>query len=450
MSRTVRTFLLVFLLVVAARAQNPPLALTGTLITPDGLVPDGTVLVQDGRIVAAGAHVTLPPGTKTVATGGVIAPGLIDLHNHLTWNVFPRWQPGGQYGARYEWQRAEVYAVQMKAPRTALAEAGLECQMERYAEVKAISEGETSVVGGMSSPCSNGLARNLDYDPQLGAGLGKIVYNVYPLEMNDQALSGAQAVLSATPRGALLVHLAEGAPMNASAAEEFAMLDARGLLRPGVSLIHGTALTAANFAQMAESGVGLIWSPRSNIELYGATADVAAAKAAKVSIALGPDWSPTGSVGLLGELNYASVWNQARLVFKDSELVAMATATPATLVGLQDKIGSLAPDHAADLLVVRDTGKAHGKNAYWTLTHSLPEDVELVLIGGAATYGDPQWMRQLVSGPLEMVKICGVEKSLSLASEAQPRGSFASTEAALDRALREQGSHLAPLAECGP
>ena len=71
------------------------------------------------------------------------------------------------------------------------------------------------------------------------------------------------------------------------------MLKGRGLLRPGVSLIHGVAITPERFREMAANGVGLIWSPRSNVELYGDTANVAAAKAAGVKMALAPDWSPT-------------------------------------------------------------------------------------------------------------------------------------------------------------
>jgi hypothetical protein len=42
-------------------------------------------------------------------------------------------------------------------------------------------------------------------------------------------------------------------------------------------------------------GMGLIWSPFSNLLLYGETANIASAKSAKVTIALGSDWTPTGS-----------------------------------------------------------------------------------------------------------------------------------------------------------
>jgi 5-methylthioadenosine/S-adenosylhomocysteine deaminase len=443
---------IVCLLIAApALTQSTPLAFTGTLVTPQEIVSNGTVLIQNGKIVAVGAQVQLPPGTTTVRTDSVIAPGLIDLHNHLTWNVFPRWKPIEEFGNRYDWQQKPVYNVLMDVPHSALVDEGLECAMERYAEMKAITEGETSVVGGMYSACDQGLARNLDYDAELGSGQGKIIYNVFPLTMSEHDVAQAVAALNAKPRGSLLIHIAEGAPHDASAGREFSALEGRGLLKPGVSLIHGVALTPQNFASMAKAGVDFIWSPRSNIELYGDTANVAAAKAAQVVMALAPDWSPTGSDGLLGELNYASVWNQTQYPppFTERDLVMMATSNAAALVGLQDSIGSLAANHAADLIVIRDTGKAHKKDAYWSLTHATPEDVELVMIGGVATFGDPQLMRQTSGSPPETLRVCGVEKNISFASEKQKQESFAETQSALDQALREMGRRLAPLAECG-
>src|ERR1700688_2590200 len=113
------------------------------------------------------------------------------------------------------------------------------------------------------------------------------------------------------------------------------MLKAAGLLVPGVSLIHGVALQPANYVEMAAHNVNLIWSPRSNLELYGSTADIVAAKAAHVKIAVAPDWSPTGSDGLLAELNYAAAWNDAQNPhpLTDRELFAMAPSVPADLIG---------------------------------------------------------------------------------------------------------------------
>jgi 5-methylthioadenosine/S-adenosylhomocysteine deaminase len=148
--------------------------------------------------------------------------------------------------------------------------------------------------------------------------------------MSESDLAPIRQGLANHQLHAFLIHLSEGGHQDASAAREFVMLKGRGLLVPGVALIHGGGLQPANFVEMAAHGVSLIWSPRSNLELYGSTADVAAAKAAHVKIALAPDWSPTGSDGLLAELNYAAAWNDTQNphLFSDRELVAMATSSP--------------------------------------------------------------------------------------------------------------------------
>ena len=43
------------------------------------------------------------------------------------------------------------------------------------------------------------------------------------------------------------------------------------------------------------NGGRMVWSPFSNLLLYGRTADIARAKQEGVLMALGSDWSPTGS-----------------------------------------------------------------------------------------------------------------------------------------------------------
>jgi len=54
---------------------------------------------------------------------------------------------------------------------------------------------------------------------------------------------------------------------------------------------------------------------------------------------------------------------------------------------------------------------------------------------------------------LELFSVCGAEKAISFESEAKAQGvpakTWAETTRVLDAALREWGSSLAPLAECG-
>ena len=72
--------------------QAPALALKGaTLYTvTNGIVTNGILVIQDGKIVAVGpsSEVTVPDGTVVRGVGGkVILPGLVDTHSHL--GVYP-------------------------------------------------------------------------------------------------------------------------------------------------------------------------------------------------------------------------------------------------------------------------------------------------------------------------------------------------------------------------
>jgi N-acetylglucosamine-6-phosphate deacetylase len=53
----------------------------GTVVRPDGLLEDGAVLCEDGRITAVGSDVQAPPGALEVE-GDLVAPGFVDIHVH--------------------------------------------------------------------------------------------------------------------------------------------------------------------------------------------------------------------------------------------------------------------------------------------------------------------------------------------------------------------------------
>jgi 5-methylthioadenosine/S-adenosylhomocysteine deaminase len=431
-------------------AQSP-YALRGSLVTPGGIVENGIILIRQGKIVSAGAKADLPKDVTVIDTHAIIAPGFVDLHNHLTWNVFPRWRPNQEFGNRYDWQQKPVYQTTIESPHASMVADGLECEMERYAEVKALSEGETSSVGGMADACSIGLEQNLDTDDQW-----HVAYNVFPLQMPEADLAPIRQKLANHQLHAFLIHLSEGGHQDAAAAREFAQLKGRGLLVPGVVLIHGGGVQPENFVEMAAHGVSLVWSPRSNLELYGSTADVAAAKAAHVNIALAPDWSPTGSDGLLAELNYAAAWNEIQTPhpFTDRDLVAMATSVPAAVIGDGDRLGALEPGRDADVLVLRPEGEPGKHDAYWTLTHATAAQVMLVTVDGEPIYGDSDLVEKLEpSRPSEKIEICGMSKTLLFTGlhghvDAADE-TWAHTAATLQTALRHYGRNLAPLAECG-
>lgn len=459
--------LLTFFLCGGVQSQDlASYALRGTVITPTTVIPNGTVVIVAGKIGGVGGDVNAPDGITLVETDSFIFPGLIDLHNHLTWNLFPRWppvnwkptdwDPSKKFGARYDWQQLQSYKEDLDTPHRALFEEGWGCEMNRYGEVKAIAGGATSSIGSLGPvKCIEGLARDLDFNSglyQTGDFTSeKLVYNIFPLEMLINDADSVRTRLSSGQLSAFIIHLAEGAAGNASAAREYKMFVAQGFLRSGASIIHGVALKTPQFQEMAAHGVGLIWSPRSNYELYGTTTDVASAKSSGVVIAIAPDWSPSGSSGMLEELKYAEAWNarQHPKVFEDAEIVKMATSYPAQLAGLSDKIGSLSRGYLADLLLL----KRKGTQPYSALLHATPLDVRLVVVGGKPIYGDRDLMEKLLpQAVLEAVNICHQDgaKVLYLGSEASQGGlrkTWRETSEQLALALQQWKIPLADLAE---
>ncbi len=72
---------------VAAQGAAPSLVAirNGTIITATrGTIPNGTVLVRDGKIAAVGTSVSIPAGADVYdATGKFVSPGIIDAHSHI-------------------------------------------------------------------------------------------------------------------------------------------------------------------------------------------------------------------------------------------------------------------------------------------------------------------------------------------------------------------------------
>ena len=105
--------------------------------------------------------------------------------------------------------------------------------------------------------------------------------------------------------------------------------------------IHAAGLLPEDFDVLAQRGGSMVWSPLSNLLLYGDTARVDAAKRAGVRIGLGSDWSPSGSKNLLGELKVAWLYSQHVLdgLFSARDIVSMATREAAAILKWEDALG---------------------------------------------------------------------------------------------------------------
>jgi hypothetical protein len=166
---------------------------------------------------------------------------------------------------------------------------------------------------------------------------------------------------------------------------------------------------------LADHGASMVWSPLSNLLLYGATAKVQAARDAGVKIGLGADWAPSGSKNLLGELKVAHLASEAAGgVFADRELVAMATRTAAEILKWERALGSLEPGKRSDLLVVEGVDG----DPYGHLIGAAERELALVMVGGVPRYGKRALVKRLGGlEPFEPLRVGGRQRVLNLRQE---------------------------------
>jgi cysteine-rich repeat protein len=321
---------------------------TGTVLTPGEVLRGGQVLVDaTGLIACVGCDCTANAAgaTEVSCPTGVISPGLINTHDHIT---YAQNSPGADSGERYEqrndWRVGKRNHTKISTP------GGATVDQVHWGELRFVFGGATSTIG---SGGQSGFLRNLDQAAnEEGANKAAVDNDTFPLNDNSGVQLASGCAYPALPSlttvqadNAYQGHVSEG--IDAEARNEFLCLSgATGgetVTLPQTSFVHGVALEPVDYQKMAQTGTALIWSPRSNIRLYGDTAPVTVAARMGVQIALGTDWTATGSVNLLRELACADSWNQTYLgkYFTDEQLWLMVTQNAASAVGFGDVLGTL-------------------------------------------------------------------------------------------------------------
>ncbi|MCH2648907.1 MAG: amidohydrolase family protein, partial [Candidatus Poseidoniaceae archaeon] len=341
---------------------------------------------------------------------------------------------------RYQWGNNWDYGQSITWMKTNIQSSyrwDMASEQMKYAEVQAVSGGVTAMQGSPSSGTQawdSILSRNVE------------LYNFGQDGISTCAVCGAadddytgSHLISQSEAGTLnawFVHLSEG--VDQSSKDEFDALWSKNLIMDETIVIHGTALDSSQFSKMASVNSELVWSPLSNLLLYGDTTDVVAADQAGVSISISPDWGPSGSKNNLHELKVADMWNTNNLGghFSNYELVEMVTCNPADATGWTPFVGRIKADLYADLVVI-DT---FHEDPYRNLIEAIDADVALTVVQGKAVFGDVDLMQQLQGDDWEYVNGTGIQKAVDVTSLTEVDGSqtFAEIEAGLAMAMRHE------------
>lgn len=379
-------------------AEGPQVVLRGQIVTMDNtrnVIPDGLVYIDKGSIVAVTAKGgPVPPGFETlptINTQGTIFPGLIELHNHLSYNLLRLWAVPRTYKNRGQWAGIPEYRSTISGPMKLLGgRPDLLSSLARYVECKCLLAGTTTTQGielfsnAGARRFYRGIVRNVEQtnDPSLPEAGTRIP---------DVDAKDAQSFLARiSQKKCYLLHLAEG--LDKTARKHFLSLEYKKdewAIAPSLAGIHCAALQKPDFEIMASKGASMIWSPLSNMLLYGDTAPLTDALASGVRMGIGSDWSPSGSKNLLGELKVAHLYSQENgALLSDRQLLELATVNAAAILGWQDHLGSLETGKCADLFVL--AGKP--ADPYGALIKADEQSIQLVMINGVPRSGTPGLM----------------------------------------------------------
>ena len=393
------------------------LLITGTLLLPGEIVRGGALAVDaTGKITCAGCDCTNPGASTIVCGSAVVSPALVNPHDHIDYDQNP---PLADSGERYE-QRSD-WRLGLRGHTKLDVRGGATAVQQIWIELRGVMAGTTSTIGAAGTP---GLLRNLDRGLDEGLNHQAASYDTFPLgDLDGTQLTSGCAYPAIEPESkiagdsAYLPHVAEG--VDDVARNEFVCLTStanggQDLAQPQSAFIHSVALEANDYELLSTDKTSMVWSPRSNVRLYGATADVVTASRTHARIALGTDWLASGSMNLLRELRCADSLNQRwSSWFTDEQLWLMVTRDAAAVTGYGDVLGVLQTGYAADVAIF--DASAHADHR--AILDANPQDVLLVLRGGVPLYGESAIIDVLTGGGCDALNVCGAMKSACLMSD---------------------------------
>lgn len=325
------------------------------------LVWDGTEAVPRDLYVSDIVLDKPHPNAITIDLRGcTIFPALINAHDHLELNHYPRSKFRQRYDNAHQWGE-DMNARLDDSP---------------YRELRAYPLEDRLFIGGLKNLLCGALTvahHNPPHKPLFRRDFPVRVLQKYGWSHSLHFSSDEEIVRSyrrTPPDTPWFIHLAEGT--DDVAAGEYRRLKALGCVGKNTVIVHGVGLTDEDITDAAQNIRGIVVCPTTNAYLLDAQARIGEWRQRGANVAFGSDSRLTAAGDLLDEVEWAQ-----QVAGCDLDCVTQAVSSrSAAILGL-GSVGHLRPFAHAD----------------WTIGNVLKRaDLALIVRGGVPQIGDPDMM----------------------------------------------------------
>jgi cytosine/adenosine deaminase-related metal-dependent hydrolase len=284
--------------------------------------------------------------------GFLVLPGLINAHDHLEFNLFPR-LGRGPYSNATEWAR------QIYHPR----DSPIRQHLQVPKEVRLFWGGIKNLLSGVTTVAHHNPYQAAVFERGFPVRLVKRYGWAHSLGFS----SDIRKFYRDTPAGApFIIHAGEGTDVQSR--DEIYRLDRAGVLGTSTVIVHGVAFESEDLNLIARRCASLVWCPTSNHFMLGRTIPPVVFESG-IPIALGSDSALTADGDFIDELCAANC------IVNLTRLYKMVTTESARVLRLTSGEGSIREGGVADFIVVNDERQTPAESL-------LDLSPELVMING--------------------------------------------------------------------
>lgn len=343
-----------------------------TILNPDKTADKANILIDNGRISFVtnkdmGGHISFN-------AGGIISAGLINAHDHLLGNYYPK-VGNGPYENWLPWDN------DLKSAPV-------------YQERQQVENRDLYLLGAYKNLVA-GVTTVSDHIPHFVA---EPYYDVLPVKaIRNYALAHSitsfalawgdgieveykKAVENDIP---FITHCSEG--FDDETRRDIMTLDRLGALGDHSVLVHGIGFSEKDMDLIKKKDASVVWCGDSNMFMYNKTANIKMLLDKKINVCIGTDSPMSGGENLLYEMRfdrklYKKLYGEE---LSDETIYKMVTVNPAKAFRLYDS-GDISDGNIADFVVVRDRGGSYINS----VVSAELKDIMLVVINGMPAYGN--------------------------------------------------------------